>query len=292
MLQNGTTKGAGVGRRIDSLERRYAVLERALLKSFELGTPEPARRRSGLRVQAAGACTLIACDAVPHLLVNRLVVPGDVGVRWESDLAVALEVLRSPPRRHNYIVHVDPSAEAPRIERALLDFGLVPFRRDWVVLRHDQRAALDVETPFRIVPASRREAGASAEVLAQAFECPSELLPTLSGLVDQAGWHVYLACDGPRVVATGALFVHAGAAYLGFAATLPSHRGAGAHDALIARRLQLALALGCDTVLVETGAPVPGEPSPSLDNLRTAGFEPVFTRKNYAAPGTTWTGLA
>ena len=45
-------------------------------------------------------------------------------------------------------------------------------------------------------------------------------------------------------------------------------------------------------VLVETGAPVPGEPSPSLDNLRTAGFEPVFTRKNYAAPGTTWTGLA
>ncbi len=290
MLQNETPSGAAVGRRLDSPDRRFAALERALVKSFELATPEPARRRSGLRVQAAGPCTVIACDAVPHLLVNRLVVPSDVGVRWEKDIASALEVLRSPRHRHNYIVHVDPSAEAPQIEQALRDFGLTPFRRDWVVLRHDQRPALDVETPFRLAPAGRREAGAFAEVVAQAFDGPSELLPMLSGLVDQAGWHVYVACDGPRVIAGGALFVHAGTAYLGFAATLRSHRGAGAHDALIARRLRLACALGCDLLLVETGAPVPGEPSPSLDNLCTAGFEPVFTRKNYAAPGTTWTG--
>jgi hypothetical protein len=238
----------------------------------------------------SGRCTAIACDAIPHLLVNRLVVPGEVGSTWTDDLECALRSLRAPRRSSNYLVHVDPSDEAPRIERALYEDGLTRFRRDWLVLRHDRRAAVDVATPFRIAPAGRREAAAFAEIVATGFEAPSQLLPTLAGMVEQVGWHVYAAWDGSRLVATGALFVHAGLAYLGFATTLASHRGSGAHDALIARRLRVACALGCDLVLVETGAEVPGEPSPSLDNLRLAGFTPCFVRKNYAAPGTTWTG--
>ena len=48
--------------------------------------------------------------------------------------------------------------------------------------------------------------------------------------------------------------------------------------------------LGCDTLIVETGTPVAGEPSPSLENLKTAGFHVAFVRRAFAPPGTTWSG--
>jgi hypothetical protein len=269
--------------------RRFARLERALFESL-VHAAEPAPSRAALKWRSFGAITVLGSAAVPHLVVNRLTVPEDVGSHWPSELERALAVLEAAQRPHNYLVHVDPGTLAQAIEQRLRKRGLVPFRRDWLVLRHDGRPAQEVETPFRIAPATRHEAGAFAEIMAAGFDGPAELLPMFAGLVERTGWHVYVAFDGPRVIAAGALFVRAGAAYLGFAATLRSHRGSGAQKALIARRLQVACALGCDSVLVETGAPVPGEPSPSLDNLRAAGFEPVFTRRNFAPPGTTWSG--
>lgn len=267
---------------------RFAALERALFRSFLRSANEPGPL--GLTLWDGGASVALGCRSVPHLLVNRVALSGASGPSLAADLDTALELVRRPARPPNYLVHVDPGPEAERVEATLRTRGLVPFRRDWVVLVHDSRPALDVVTPFRIAPVQRQNADAFGRVLLEGFDGPEVLLPMLAGLVGQQGWHCYGAFDGRQLVAASAFFVHEGAAYLGFAATLPSHRGAGAHDALISRRLQVACALGCDLVLVETGLPVPGEPSPSLDNLRTAGFQPAYVRKNFAPPGTTWRG--
>jgi len=84
-------------------------------------------------------------------------------------------------------------------------------------------------------------------------------------------------------VAGGALFIDKGLAWLGLGATLASHRGRGAQNAILARRITDALAAGVRGLVTETGLPAPGEEAahPSFRNIRRAGFEIAYARANY-----------
>jgi GNAT superfamily N-acetyltransferase len=69
------------------------------------------------------------------------------------------------------------------------------------------------------------------------------------------------------------MYVDERAAYLGYAATRPEHRGKGAQNALLAARIRRAAELGCDVVLTETGERRDDRPSNSYRNILRAGFE-------------------
>jgi hypothetical protein len=269
-----------------TLEQRHAALQRALLESMVAATPAAERARLGLRHEPQGAFSVVACAAHPHLMLNRVVDVAGAKHVDVSELGQALERARVPGRRDNFVVQLSAAVDP----ESLAALRLAPFRRDWLVLGRSLSPAAPAPTRLRLAPATRADALAFAEIMAAAFDMSADFVPGYAGLVEHPAWHTYLAFDGAQVVAGASLFVHERTAYLGLAATRPSHRGGGAHDALIALRIELARSLGCDRLLVETGAPVPGEASPSLDNLTRAGFEPLFVRRNYAPPGTTWTG--
>jgi len=55
-----------------------------------------------------------------------------------------------------------------------------------------------------------------------------------------------------------------------------------------ARRIQLALDLGCGLMTSETGEAVPGDPQHSYRNLRRHGLRPVYRRENWCPPGAAW----
>lgn len=271
-------------------EQRFAALERALLHGFLAATPLETRGELGLRVDEHRGAVVVACEASPHLFVNRIVGLGLDEPATPRQLDRALARVRVGSRRDNFVVSVSPHARPTELETWTRERGLVPFRRDWHLLARVSAPAREASTPFRLVRATRRDGERFAEIVCEGLQLPLALVPGLAGLLDHPGWHAYLAMDGARPVAAAGLFVHGRTGYLAMAATRPSHRGASAHDALIARRVQVACALGCDLLLCETGAPIAGEPSPSLENLRTGGFVPISTRRNRAPPGTTWTG--
>ena len=75
-----------------------------------------------------------------------------------------------------------------------------------------------------------------------------------------------------------------GAAYLGFAATLPEHRGKGAQGALIAARIQRAGELGCATIVTETGERRDDGPGNSYRNILRFGFEERCVVPNWLRP--------
>src|SRR5438552_3974677 len=77
------------------------------------------------------------------------------------------------------------------------------------------------------------------------------------------GWHCLAAYNGHEPVATSALFVTGELGWLGLGATLPTHRGRGAQNALLAARITLAADLGLALVVTETGVPRDGQPGPS-----------------------------
>jgi hypothetical protein len=107
------------------------------------------------------------------------------------------------------------------------------------------------------------------------FGMPSNFGPSLGAAIGRPGWHHYRGYDGTHPVAVGALFVDGGIGWLGFGATVASHRNRGGQGAIMARRIRDAKALNCLVVHTETGAETPESPNPSYRNMvRTCLFAP------------------
>ena len=71
------------------------------------------------------------------------------------------------------------------------------------------------------------------------------------------------------------MFIDEGVGYLGFAATLPEHRGKGGQNALLAERIDHARAAGCDVVVTETGERRDELPSTRTATSSALGFTEV-----------------
>jgi hypothetical protein len=82
--------------------------------------------------------------------------------------------------------------------------------------------------------------------------------------------------DG-RPVATGILATAGGVALLSGASTIPAARNQGAQSSLLAERLQLAVAQGCDIAMM---CALPG--SPSQRNAQRNGFQIAYTRTKWS----------
>lgn len=91
------------------------------------------------------------------------------------------------------------------------------------------------------------------------------------------GFFHYMAFDGKRPVAIAALGVFEDVGYLTSAATAESGRGRGAQQALIAKRIERAEALGCATQISETLHML----EQSYRNLQRAGFREVYDKEVY-----------
>jgi GNAT superfamily N-acetyltransferase len=123
-----------------------------------------------------------------------------------------------------------------------------------------------------------------ARVVAEGYEMPEWTQPLAANVVGRPDWSCYVAYDGEQPAGAGALFVHDGVGWLGYAATRPRYRGRGAQSAILAARIEDARQQGCSTVVTETGAMEDGRPSNSYRNIVRAGFREAGVRANYRAP--------
>jgi hypothetical protein len=110
---------------------------------------------------------------------------------------------------------------------------------------------------------------------------PSSVAPWIAALAGRANWIGLMAFADRAPIAGGAVYVRGEYAWLGFGATLASHRRLGAQNALLARRLSQASARGARFAVTETGERVPDRPSNSYRNILRAGFEEMYVRQNY-----------
>jgi hypothetical protein len=236
----------------------------------------------GAELLRAGAATVPLVRSVGSPLVNRVIGLGVGAPALEDDLDAACAAYGE--RELAFAVSVAPHARPAELPEWLGRRGLAPgssFAKLWRRTA-DPPAA---ETALRIERVGAERAREFASVNCAAWHLDGEFAAWFEAAVGRPRWRHYLAFDGERPVAAGALFVHDGAAWLGFAATLSRHRGRGAHAALLARRIRDAAELGCELVVTEAHAGTATRPSPSERNIRAAGFELAYLRPNYTLGG-------
>ncbi len=227
--------------------------------------------------EAAGVVVLTVPQAPGIPMLNRVVGLGVDGPATEEALDAALAVV---PAGVTYYVAVAPGALPLHVPGWLEARGLEQGW-GWMSFRRNPADPPRIETSLRLARVeSREEAEAFARIQRVAYGLPEALEPLLAQAPER-GWECWIALDGDEPAGGGALFVLEGAAYLGFAATLPEHRGKGAQGALLAHRIARAGELGCDLVLTETGERRDDRPSNSYRNILRAGFEEVAVTANW-----------
>jgi GNAT superfamily N-acetyltransferase len=127
------------------------------------------------------------------------------------------------------------------------------------------------------------EAPAFGRIVASGYALPDAVAPWAAN-AHEAGWDCWLALDGDQPAAAVGVFIAEGVGYLGFAATLPEHRGKGGQNALLAARIRHAREAGCDIVVTETGELRDDRPSSSYRNILRSGFAEIAVTANWLRP--------
>jgi GNAT superfamily N-acetyltransferase len=247
-----------------------------------VGAPASLRDELGVDVVRWGETTLLRSTRARSVLFNRVFGLAGGGLQTESVLQRALECFERT-RTERFFVHA--RADDAGASMLMLHHGLVRFRRPWVKLaRGREGPVLSSDHALDIGLCRPNEAEAWAEVLTEGLETGDGGIPLLAATVGRPGWTALVARDGDEVVGAAAMFVRDGIASLTGASTRASHRRRGVQRALMARRILMALDLGCTLITSETGIEVPGQPNSSCNNMMRCGLRIVGTIDHYTRP--------
>lgn len=242
------------------------------------GMPGNALRLATRDIGGGVAVTMNFQDADPFF--NRAL---GLGIERPATAADVDDVVKFYAEHDRTFVSIPiaPQAKPPDLVEWVEARGF-PLSRRWPKLWRRLETLLDPPpTDLRIEAIGPDRADAFADIVTTAFEFDDQMKPMLPPLVGRTGWSHYLGFDGDRPVAAGATYIRGDIAWLGYGATLESHRGRGGQSAIFHRRLLDARTHGCRLAITETGPDTPEEPNPSFHNMLRLGFQVGYHRPNY-----------
>ena len=149
-----------------------------------------------------------------------------------------------------------------------LGFVKVPWTR-YPTLLHNGRSASPVRGNLTVREVDSDEVASARARIGEAM---------MEGYAESAGrngFHHYMAFDSGRPIAVAALVRFEDIGYLTYAGTAEPDRRRGAQSALIAHRVEQALAFGCVHIVSQTLSML----ADSLNNLQRAGFREVYEQE-------------
>jgi len=240
----------------------------------------------GFQTLSVQSASVLVSPGLDIPLFNRVLGLGLLEPATEQSIDLILDQFHQH-RVRNFFFQISLSSQPPALAAWLEARQLTP-RDNWAKVYRPAHPPVTTPTDLRIGRISIEHAEEFARVGCTAFEMPDMLRPWLEAAVGRPGWHHFLAWDAALPVACAALYVTTHrVGWLGVAATLPSHRRRGAQGALMAQRIHLGAALGCEWLVTETGEDTPQHrferqhPNPSYHNMLRTGFQLPYQRPNY-----------
>lgn len=221
-------------------------------------------------IEVGGGTCLRAPYAPGSPMLNRVVGLGTDGPVDPDGLDEALAAMGDT----SFYVAVSPSAD-PELDRLLAGRGLEQGW-GWMLFEREAGLAPTAETALAIVEVTDELADAWASIVVTGYGLPASSLPAVATVPALEGWTAFVAVENDEPVAAAAVWTEPPAAYFGFAATLPEHRGKGGQGALVAARIAHAVDAGCTALVTETGEARDGSPGASYRNLLRHGFRERF----------------
>ena len=215
----------------------------------------------------AGATCLRARAAPDSPMLNRVVGLGLGPVLEEAHVDAALAAMGDT----TFYVAVSPDAD-PRLDTLLEARGL-EVGLGWMLFERGPLPPPAVETTLAVADVDNDSARDWARIVLEGYGLPDACAPMVERVPGLPGWHAYMALAGDEPAGAAAVWINGEAAYFGFAATRPEHRGKGGQGALFAARIGRALAAGCTRLVTETGERRDAGPGNSYRNILRYGFE-------------------
>lgn len=250
----------------------------AFADCYRAATPAVAEA-CGVAVHPAGDGVAAVVGCADVLALNRIMGPGILTPANEASVDAALSKYADAgvPR---VFVQIDPVTTDAKLPELLLSRGGRHYN-NWVKLYRGMEPLPPVDTDLRVAEIGTEHAAAFGEIVADAFGWPEGFRSVVAATVGRSGWRHYMAFDGERPVATAAMYVAEGAAWIDFAATLEGYRGRGAQGKLVEVRIADAAALDAELLVVETAQQTPEKSAPSYRNMIRYGFKEAYVRPNY-----------
>ena len=241
--------------------------------------PEEFKSDFGLHVDDLGSAVVLVMSRLEEPFFNRVI---GLGINEPATAQMLDDLLSffSWADIKQCMINLSPAAVRPELIEWLDERGFWQWNR-WAKFYRGPEPVSIVPNKFRIELTGPEFADAFAFVASQAFGVPDYFYPWMAASVGRPGWRHYTAWDNDAPVATGAMFIRGEIGWLGHGSTLPSHRRQGAQSALLARRLQDGLDLGCKWFVTETDEDTQENPNPSFRNIQRAGFKLAYHRPNY-----------
>jgi len=263
--------------------RRLEWVEAEALTEFHRAATPELRTSAGLELHQVDGARASLMRGGGNIVINRcigfgLAQPGTV------ETVKKIRQIYADAGIERYFLHLSSEATPQPLTELAEQAGLVRDRAWMKFVREDLPVARRI-TALEVREIDREHAGDFGRIASAAFGLGAPAAEILAGLVGRSGWHVFMSFDGTTPVGTGALFVKDGAAWTDWAATRPEYRRRGSQSALLARRVAVAVDLGCDLIGTCTGEAVPGDEQASYQNLLRCGFEEAGLRENYSPTG-------
>jgi GNAT superfamily N-acetyltransferase len=171
-----------------------------------------------------------------------------------------------------FFVWLHPGPEMDGARRLLEKRGLSRIRRTgYPTLCRENRAPVPFRTELDVREVRPHEVTAARDRLG------NTMWPEYARSAGKEGFFDYMAFDRDHPVATAALCVFEDMGYLLMGSTAESHRQRGAQQALIAKRIEMAEAVGCAIMVSETLYML----QHSYRNLQRAGFREIYEKEVY-----------
>ncbi len=264
---------------LEEIARIAEIAKRNAWADFYACAPVDSVARYGICVEYLGSAVAAIAEGIDDTLFNRVIGLGIAEPTTEATIDRIVERYRRAEVRR-FAVQLSPAAQPSALPAWLQARGLVGGGNSVQMYRGSEPPPA-IPTDLRIERIGKEDAAAFAEIACDVFRWPDALIPWIAAAVGRPRWQHYLAFDGKVPVATGALFVEDKVGWLGFGATLPSHRSRGAQGGIIAQRIRDGLGQGRRWLASETAEDLPARPNPSYRNMVRTGFKLACRRLDY-----------
>lgn len=259
-------------------------IERDELRAWhDAATPE-LRRSLALQLNECGSALVSIAGALPAsaVVINRAIGLGVDAPATREDVHAIVQMYRDAGVQR-YFIQRHPESRPPELVDWLLEAGLEKAR-GWQKFERGMEPAPIVETDLSIRRLNTDQGDTFARVACDAFDLGNAAIPWVASLAGRDNWHFFMSYYGAEPAGTGALFVSGGYGWTDFGATASKFRRRGGQAALLAVRINHAIALGCRRLYTCTGEEVVGDPQHSYRNIVKAGFHETLLKENYAPP--------